>query len=372
MGSLLRIAFCHNLKRSDSLDEAEYDAPETVDRLASALESGGHEVHPVDVGGPLARVAARLEDLRPDLIFNTAEGRSGRLRAAFFPALFEHLGIPFTGADSFASALTLDKHATKERVARHGVPTPGAHLLEPARWREELAAVRSLRFPVIAKPNYEGSSKGITSESVFDDSRPLADALPALLSAWPAGLLIEEFIPGRDVTVAYLEALDPPVLEPTGYAYRRSADNPHNIYDYRLKNVAIEEVEVVLDPGLGPELAADVRGWAATAARVLEIRDVGRFDFRISRQGKAHFLEANATPSLEEGAGLLLQAARRGLSFEATVLGIVASAARRHGIEGRRRPASRAVRGAAPGPWTPRRIGLTFNLRRSDAAEDDA
>jgi D-alanine-D-alanine ligase len=370
MGSALRIAFCHNRKTSDSLEEAEYDTPETVERLAAALAAGGHEVHPIDVSGPVARVAARLEDIRPDLVFNTAEGRRGRLRAAFFPALFEHLGIPFTGADSFASALTLDKLATKERVARHGVRTPAARLLEPVRWKEEVETARGLRFPVIVKPNYEGSSKGITSDSVHHDPRRLEDALPGLLRDWPAGLLVEEFIAGRDVTVAYLEALDPPVLEPTGYAYRGGAANPHHIYDYRLKNLASDEVEVVLDPDLGPALEAEVRGWAATAARVLGIRDVGRFDFRISRDGKAYFLEANATPSLEEGAGLLLQAARRGLSFEAAVLGIVDSAARRHGITGRPR-ASRAA-GRTARPWTPERIGLTFNLKRRDADDAEA
>jgi D-alanine-D-alanine ligase len=370
MGSILRIAFCHNLKVSDSLEEAEYDTPETVDRLSAAIASGGHEVHPIDVSAPLARVAALLDDLRPDLIFNTAEGRRGRLRAAFFPALFEHLGIPFTGSDSLASALTLDKLATKERVARHGVPTPAACLVEPARWKEEWEAVRRLRFPVIVKPNYEGSSKGITSESVHHDPRRLEEALPAILSEWPAGLIVEEFIAGRDVTVGYLEALDPPVLEPTGYAYRQGASNPHNIYDYRLKNVASDEVEVVLDPDLGPDLTAEIRGRAATAARVLEIHDVGRFDFRISRDGSAHFLEANATPSLEDGAGLLLQSGRRGLSFEETILAIVASAARRHGIAGRRRPAGKTGREA--GRWRPERIGLTFNLKRLDAAEDDA
>src|SRR5215813_5089953 len=95
--SLMRIAFSHNLKTSDSIEEAEYDTEETVRRIASALEAGGHEVYPINMNGTLSSVAARLEALSPDLIFNTAEGRTGRFREAFFPALFEHLRIPSTG-----------------------------------------------------------------------------------------------------------------------------------------------------------------------------------------------------------------------------------------------------------------------------------
>src|SRR5262245_39966028 len=125
----MRIAFCHNLKTSDSLEEAEYDTPETVERIRAALESGGHEVHALSMNGPLSLVAIRLASLSPVIIFNTAAGRAGRFREAFFPALFEHLGIPFTGGGAFCCAVTLDKLETKERVQKHGVPTPRALLL---------------------------------------------------------------------------------------------------------------------------------------------------------------------------------------------------------------------------------------------------
>ena len=61
----MRLAFCHNLKTSNSIEEAEYDTQDTVDRIAAALESGGHEVLPVNVGGELSRVAADRVDSRP-------------------------------------------------------------------------------------------------------------------------------------------------------------------------------------------------------------------------------------------------------------------------------------------------------------------
>jgi D-alanine-D-alanine ligase len=374
----MRIAFCHNLKTSDSLEEAEYDTPQTVDRIRAALEAGGHDVHPVSMNGPLSLVAARLESLSPELIFNTAEGRAGRFREAFFPALFEHLGIPFTGGGAFCCAVTLDKLETKARVQRHGVPTPRALLVTAETLTARLPALGELTFPVLVKPNFEGSSVGISSDGVFLDPGRLERALPLLLERYPAGILAEEFIEGRDVTVGFLEILDPPVLDPTGYTYLNRGKNPYNIYDYRLKNQASDEVRVDLDPKLPPDLKEKIREWTRLSAKALEFRDVGRFDFRISKDSAAYFLEANATPSLEEGAGLLLQAEKRGLSFQDTILGIVESAARRQGIKGSARkgrppsPRESAAPGVATGRGRKaRRIGLTFNLKRSDTHEDD-
>ena len=71
----------------------------------------------------------RLEAIDPDLIFNTAEGQQGKLREALYPALFEELGIPYTGSDAYVNALTLDKWMTKLLVGRAGVDTPRACLV---------------------------------------------------------------------------------------------------------------------------------------------------------------------------------------------------------------------------------------------------
>jgi len=361
----VRIAFCHNLKTDDSLEQAEYDTQDTVARIAGALESGGHEVHRIDVSGPVSEVAARLEALRPDLVFNTAEGRRGRMREAFFPALLDHLGIPYTGAGGYGCAITLDKDLTKRRVAEAGIPVlPSAvavaeKLRGPARdtFEKELG---SMPFPVIAKPNCEGSGKGISEKSVFADRRTLLDALGGLLEVFPEGMLIEPFVEGIDATVGFLEALAPPVLEPTGYRFHAGMGNRLNIYGYDLKNHAPDgAVEVVVPLELPAALKADLMRWTGAAARALELFDLGRMDYRISRDGKAWFLEANALPSLEDGAGFLRAAERRGLSYEATLLKVVESACRRWGLD--------------PGPARrrPLRAALVFNLKRSDTHADD-
>src|SRR3982074_2176328 len=109
----MRLALTHNLRLSDSEDEAEFDSRETIEALSSALERLGHRVERIEVSGPASRTAARLEAYAPDLVFNTAEGRRGRFREAFYPALFDELGFPYTGSDAYAPAPPLDQHLGK-------------------------------------------------------------------------------------------------------------------------------------------------------------------------------------------------------------------------------------------------------------------
>ncbi len=366
----MRIAFCHNLKTDDSLEQAEYDTEDTVSRIAAALASGGHDVTRVNLTGPLSGVVARLESLHPDLIFNTAEGRRGRMREAFFPALFDHLGFPYTGADGYGCALTLDKDLTKRRMAECGVPVLPSALATAGRLGDgSLAAeIDRLPFPVIAKPNCEGSGKGISEKSVFAGRDELLAALPALLETFPEGILIEPFIAGRDATVGYLAALDPPVLEPTGYRFHGELANPLNIYGYELKNHAPDgAVEVVVPLELPDGTAKELARFTASGARALGMYDLGRLDYRIGADGRAWFLEANALPSLEDGAGFLRAAERRGLSYNATILKVVESACRRWGLPG---PAGRSNGGARLTP-RPLRCALAFNMKRSDTHKDD-
>src|SRR5258707_1881777 len=84
----------------------------------------------MEVAGPASRTAARLEAYSPDLIFNTAEGRRGRFREAFYPALFDELGFPYTGSDAWVLAVTLDKALTKLILPEHGVISPRGQFVE--------------------------------------------------------------------------------------------------------------------------------------------------------------------------------------------------------------------------------------------------
>src|ERR1700722_16396755 len=190
----MRIALTHNLKITDAIEEAEFDSPETIDSLVRVLTRAGHQVERIDVTGPASRLVARLEAFAPDLIFNTAEGRRGRMRRGFYPALFEELGMPATGSDAYALCVTLDKSLTKKLLASYGIPSPRGRLLTRDSLR--VGGLDELPYPVIAKPNFEGSSKGITQASVVADAVELGRVLDELLSVYPDGVLVERYIPG--------------------------------------------------------------------------------------------------------------------------------------------------------------------------------
>ncbi|HEX7507711.1 MAG TPA: D-alanine--D-alanine ligase, partial [Polyangia bacterium] len=362
----MKIAFTHNLRLTDSEDEAEFDSVETVDAIANGLRASGHEVEKIEVTGPASHLAARIESFAPDLIFNTAEGKRGRTREAFYPGLFEELGFPYTGSDAYVMTVTLDKWMTKLILGAQGIDTPRARMVVPddmQRGRD--IGMLGLSYPVIVKPNYEGSSKGIGDEVVARDPRALLDMIPRVLRKYPAGVLVEEFIPGSDVTVPFVEGLgDEGVLMPVDYVIEASARTRFNIYDYRLKSSEANRVSVRCPPDLQRDVVARLRALAKTAIRTLGIRDLCRIDFRVGEDGRLYLLEINALPSLEPGASTFSAAAREGLDYEATLNAVVTSAARRQGLllpqvgKRKRQP-------------EPLRIGFSYNVKRVDTKGGD-
>ncbi|MBK9069899.1 MAG: hypothetical protein IPL79_02640 [Myxococcales bacterium] len=161
----MKIAFTHNLRLTDvraSEKEAEFDSVETVQSVCAALEAAGHEVEKVEVTGSASNLIERIEAIDPDIVFNTAEGHSGKLREAFYPALFDELDIPYTGSDPYTNTITLDKWLTKLLVAKQGIDTPRATLVTARNFEIICEKGPGLAFPAIVKPNHEGSSRAFT------------------------------------------------------------------------------------------------------------------------------------------------------------------------------------------------------------------
>src|SRR5256885_8104056 len=361
----MRIALTHNLRLTDSEDEAEFDSRETIDALTAALERLGHRVERIEVSGPASRTAARIEAFSPELIFNTAEGRRGRFREAFYPALFDELGFPYTGSDAWVLAVTLDRSLTKLMLSEHGVISPRGQFID------DIVDLKldGWRFPLIVKPNFEGSSKGITQDSVCEERGRLRALVEKTLARFPAGVLVEEFIPGKDLTVAFLEKAAPErsgVLTPVEYVIDESelSKRRYRIYDYDLKSVHYNAVSVRCPadfPGWVLERAQDM---ARRAYKALGVRDLGRVDFRVAEDGQVYFIEINALPSLEPGAGIYAAAALEGLHTDAVLGKMVESAVARWGLKDPRRSGSRPPRRG------PLRVGFTYNVKRVKPALD--
>lgn len=355
----MRIAFTHNLQLSDSEDEAEFDRPDTVQALAESMTRLGHEVELIEVSGPASQLVARLEAHNPNLVFNTAEGKFGRYREAFYPALFEQLGLAYTGSDAYTCTLTLDKTLTKQTLVAYGVPTPRwSFVTDLDGWTPP-----DMRYPVIVKPNFEGSSKGITQDSVVETPVDLVDCVRDLLARYPSGLLIEEYIEGRDVVVPFLEAakgVGGGIMPAAEYLFDLSAtetdERRYNIYDYHLKHFDSDRVSLTAPAALTPAQRRELTRLSALVVRVLGIRDLGRIDYRITPDGRIYFIEVNALPSLEPGAGIYVSAEVGGIKgMDGLLRAVIKSACLRQGI-----PLNQRTQRSQHSY----RVGLTYNEKR--------
>ena len=373
----MKVAFTYNLRLADVREtekEAEYDSADTVNAIAAAIEAAGHEVEKVEVSGPATNLLERLEAIDPDIIFNTAEGDRGRMREAFYPALFEELGIPFTGSDAYTNAITLDKYLTKLMVQRAGIDTPRGVLVTVRNYEQVLERGAGLALPLIIKPNHEGSSKGIyngvdlsRASSVVKEPRELPAALKAVLRAYPDGVLVEEYIEGADVAVGFVEGVghDDGLLTPVEMSYEDS--DRFKVYDYRLKNVDPAKVQYRCPANLPRDVAARLRQIAHEVIRTIGIRDLARLDFRVTPEGRIYLLEVNALPALATSSSLFAATAQVGLTYQASIGAILNAAMLRSGLATASQLGVTRQRRAQP-----IRVGFTYNVKRSDQGDDEA
>ena len=344
----MRITLAHNLRTENSESEAELLFQEDVDRIVEALSSLRHKVTPVEVSGRPDEIVERLLDSDPDLIFNVAEGTVGSSREAFYPGLYEQLGIPFTGGNASLLHMNLDKHLAKTVIASRGIHVPRGALVTPT--DRELPA--GLEYPLFIKPNSEGSSKGITQSSVVETPEACRRMIDALLPQYPTGLVVEEFISGRELSVPFLEALPGQVLEIVEHTFDLGAlGSKYNVYDYEMKQGGDRAKAVgVRCPAV---LTAEERRATVDMARkvfqVMSCPDFGRVDVRLREDGTPFFIELNPLPSLHPNASLMHAARARGLDAAEMFRLVIRSAARRSGIP-LRRPRVVPVGGLRGGP----------------------
>jgi|SRR5882672_10863026 len=293
----LKADFEH-LKSASAPDDAleEYDSIATVEGIERALVARGHRVR--RLGGGRNFVAAVLE-APPQLVFNISEGRGTRSREAHVPALCEMLGLPYTHSDPLTSALTLDKALAKRVVQSCGVPTPAFAVIERVEQLGDLA----LRFPLFAKPLFEGSSMGISRKSKLDDPATCRERVAALLRDYGEPVLVEEYCSGAEFTVGVLgtgataRAISAMEIVPKLVS---RADFVYSLEVKRNWNWA-EEVEYHVPPRRPAHEVAAIEKVALDAYRALGIRDVGRVDLRCDAGGTPKFIEANPLPGIAPG-----------------------------------------------------------------------
>lgn len=326
----MKVAILHNLRPEETPvgvpDDTyeEYDGLVTVQAIAGALHGLGLETEPVIADRTMYR---RLEEGDFGFVFNIAEGAGRRCREAVPAAVCELLGIPFTGSDALTLAVTLDK-ATARRVVSPEVPVAVGVLVADER---DHAALNALPYPVLVKPNDEGSSKGIRNEPIAKSRDEAIVRCQWLRDAYGCAALVEEFIGGVEVTVGItgngpearcIGAMEIAPVETTA---------PF-VYSLEVKRNWREAVEYVVPPRLDAAALEELHRLALMAYRLLGCLDFARMDFRLDHAGRPYFLECNALPGLNPESSDIVFLSRDTVPYTTLVQGIFIDAARRQGV----------------------------------------
>jgi D-alanine-D-alanine ligase len=325
----MRIGITYDLKATGPVGtglpddfQEEFDSPGTIAALTAVLQGLGHVVEHLGDGRELLE---RLLAHPPDLVFNIAEGQGiGRSREARVPAVLEMLGIPYTGSDPLTLAVTLDKDCAKRLVHSAGVAVPRGVVLTGG--EDVRATVEDLRlpFPVLVKPAWEGSSKGIRSKCLVDRPADLPEVIESLRHDHRQPVLVEEFIAGDELTVGVLGNAPAHVLGIMRVLPRHATER--FIYSLEVKRDWERQVHYEVPARLSAAATEAVRQAALTAYRILGCRDVSRIDFRL-RGDVPYFLEVNPLPGLSPESGdLVILARQSGWSYAQLLEAIVKAA----------------------------------------------
>ncbi len=316
--------------RSDYLKEgyseeetAEFDRESTIAAIEAALQQLGYETDRI---GHLRHLAARLvKGDRWDLVFNICEGMYGLGREAQVPALLDAYRIPYTFSDALVLSLTLHKGMTKHVVRDGGIATPDFAVVENI---NDIAGI-DLPYPLFVKPCSEGTGKGINSLSKVNTPEELKTVCTGLLQRYPSGLLVEEFLPGREFTVGVLgtgrEGYPVGTME---ILYKKEDTN--SIYSYQTKSDYLKSVEYVVPE---KEISEKCTALALATWSLLGCRDGGRVDIRVDRHGVPSFIEVNPLAGLDKvHSDLPILAYKHGYDFERIIREIMDSARKRANI----------------------------------------
>lgn len=312
-------------KEGDPKDaNAEFDHPDTVGIMAESIEAAGHKV--VRIGNARSLIQ-QLDALNVDLVFNIAEGNRGRSREAQVPVLLEMQGVRFAGSDGLTLALTLDKVMTKKVLIAEGIPTP--RYFEIFNANDPLPA--GLQFPLIVKPRYEGSSKGLNEKSRVSTPQELPAQAAWLIETYKQPALVEQFIRGNEFTVAVIGNEKPEALP----VVRIEIDGKRELGDlyYSFSRIA-EGAKYVVPAGIDAKLEAKLKELAIRTFKAVDAKDFGRVDFRVDEAGNPYVLEINPLPSFstEDVFGIL--AAHLGLTYGDMIRRLLKTALVRHGLVG--------------------------------------
>lgn len=300
-------------------------------RVADALRKRSYEVTdvPVDKKGEWSIAPERVRAFA-DCAFIALHGTYGE--DGTVQGILEAHRIPYTGSDALSSALGMNKFLSLRLFRTGGLRVPDTLIVSANEWRKDgRRIVRDIvgrfPFPLVVKPNRDGSSVGV---SIVRSARALPDALAAVF-AFSREALAEEFVQGREITCGVLDR----GIEGSAFPLLPTEIIPvkGEFFDYRAKYEVGGSLEVTPPEGIGPAALARLRKTALAAHALIRARGFSRTDMILSPSGEIYVLEINTVPGLTDESLLPKAALANGIEFPDLAEMIVSAAlAGRRGI----------------------------------------
>lgn len=312
---------------------AEWDTFETIDAVRHALA----EVHDVIMIEGNEDAYEKLRSERPDIAFNITEGLYGASREAQLPAMLEMLQIPYTGSDPLTLAICLDKSRAKEILSYYNIATPRFGVVNH---RSEIGKFSAM-YPCMVKPLHEGSSKGIYNSSLVNTRAELQQEVCKILETYDEPAIIEEYLAGREFTVAILgNGSDLTALPIVEIKFDSLPDGVNPLYSFEAKWIwdrSDAPLDIFACPAqISPKLRNEIETICRKAYTVLKCRDWSRIDVRLDVQGIPHIIELNPLPGIlpnpEDNSCFPKAARAAGMNYNQLIQTVLAIAAQRHGL----------------------------------------
>jgi D-alanine-D-alanine ligase len=330
----MRVALIVNTRKDESEFEVEYDPPHTIEMIKHGIEAAGHQYLFIEGN---EGVLDNLKRERPDLVFNRSEGVRGESRESHIPAIMEMLGIPYVGANVLTTAVCLNKGWTKKVLSYHGILTPKFYIVSSL---EEADSIK-FEYPVILKPNEEGSSVGINEDNVVSNIDQLKAKLKEMLSEYVQSILIEQFIDGREFSVGILGTPKgpPEVLPIVEVDFSNMPPEVGGVLGQRAKTILDDLSHYVCPAKIDVKTKARIEKITLDVCKHLEVPDFGRIDFRMDKKGRIFFLEINPLPGMDfdleeqDISFFPYMAMQGGYTYDELIRRLIESAAHRYGLQ---------------------------------------
>jgi D-alanine-D-alanine ligase len=328
----MKVALIYNETKIDPNDvinvfgmpTKEHYSPKAVERVARALEKGGHNVKVIEgdihVMDELREFMPKvISGDKPGMVFNMAYGIQGQNRYTHIPAMMEMLGIPYIGSSPQGHAVVQDKVMTKIVLQKNNIPTPGFWV-----FRTPDEKYDDLIFPVIVKPKLESTSMGM---EVVDNWEDLRKAVQVQIEKFTQDILVEQFIPGREFAIGLLG--NGPNLEVLPIVEIDLEGDPNKIQtkDDKVKKGGMDKI---CPAPLSKEKTEELKRLSIEAFNRLGLNDYTRVDVRMDKDDNFHILELNSMASLGLGGSFFHAAKTAGYTYESLINKILDVASMRY------------------------------------------